>query len=131
MLNEGSITQDQYDKQLYKRLETNKLIVYQKDLRVLAIYREMSAGSTMNPQTIKNEDVSEKEYAAVSQQLDSLPGVNTTMDWDRRYLMDTLRSIFGSVSTSSEGIPKELTEQYLAKGYSRNDELVNLFRVSI
>ena len=32
MLNEGSITQDQYDKQLYKRLETNKLIVYQKDL---------------------------------------------------------------------------------------------------
>ena len=42
MLNEGSITQDQYDKQLYKRLETNKLIVYQKDLRVLAIYREMS-----------------------------------------------------------------------------------------
>lgn len=31
MLNEGSITQDQYDKQLYKRLETNKLIVYQKD----------------------------------------------------------------------------------------------------
>ena len=32
MLNEGSITQDQYDKQLYKRLETNKLIVYQKRL---------------------------------------------------------------------------------------------------
>ena len=31
MLNEGSITQDQYDKQLYKKLETNKLIVYQKD----------------------------------------------------------------------------------------------------
>ena len=31
MLNEGSITQDRYDKQLYKRLETNKLIVYQKD----------------------------------------------------------------------------------------------------
>lgn len=124
MLNEGSITQDQYDKQLYKRLETNKLIVYQKDLRVLAIYREMSAGSTMNPQTIKNEDVSEKEYAAVSQQLDSLPGVNTTMDWDRRYPYgDTLRSIFGSVSTSSEGIPKELTEQYLAKGYSRNDRV--------
>ena len=60
MLNEGSITQDQYDKQLYKKVETNKLIVYQKDLRVLAIYREMSAGSTMNPQTIKNEDVSEK-----------------------------------------------------------------------
>ena len=32
-------------------------------------------------------------------------------------------AIFGSVSTSSEGIPKELTEQYLAKGYSRNDRV--------
>lgn len=125
MLNEGSITQDQYDKQLYKKVGDKQInSLSKKDLRVLAIYREMSAGSTMNPQTIKNEDVSEKEYAAVSQQLDSLPGVNTTMDWDRRYPYgDTLRSIFGSVSTSSEGIPKELTEQYLAKGYSRNDRV--------
>lgn len=125
MLNEGSITQDQYDKQLYKKVGDKQInSLSKKDLQVLAIYREMSAGSTMNPQTIKNEDVSEKEYAAVSQQLDSLPGVNTTMDWDRRYPYgDTLRSIFGSVSTSSEGIPKELTEQYLAKGYSRNDRV--------
>ena len=45
----------------------------------------MNAGSTLDPQTIKNEDVSEKEYAAVSQQLSKLPGVNTTMDWDRKY----------------------------------------------
>jgi penicillin-binding protein 3 len=37
------------------------------------------------------------------------------MDWDRKYPYgETLRSIFGSVSTPSEGIPKELTEQYLA-----------------
>ena len=64
-----------------------------------------------------------REYAAVSQQLDNLPGVNTSMDWDRKYPYgETLRSIFGSVSTPSEGIPKELTEQYL-KGYSRNDRV--------
>lgn len=76
----------------------------------------MNAGSTLDPQTIKNEDVSEKEYAAVSQQLSKLPGVNTTMDWDRKYPYgDTLRGIFGDVSTSTEGIPKELTEQYLSK----------------
>ena len=46
------------------------------------------------------------------------------MDWDRKYPYgETLRSIFGSVSTPSEGIPKKLTEQYLAKGYSRNDRV--------
>ncbi len=27
------------------------------------------------------------------------------------------------MSTSTEGIPKELTEQYLSKGYSRNDRV--------
>lgn len=72
----------------------------------------------------KNEDVTEKEYAAVSQQLSKLPGVNTSMDWDRKYPYgDSLRGIFGDVSTSTEGIPKELTEQYLSKGYSRNDRV--------
>ena len=58
----------------------------------------MNAGSTLDPQTIKNEDVSEKEYAAVSQQLSKLPGVNTTMDWDRKYPYgDTLRGIWRCV----------------------------------
>ncbi|MDT3997287.1 penicillin-binding protein 2, partial [Staphylococcus saprophyticus] len=95
-----------------------------KDLQILAIYREMMSGSALDPQTIKNEDVSDEEYAAVSQKLSDMPGVNTTMDWDRKYPYgDTLRGIFGDVSTTEEGIPKELTEQYLAKGYSRNDRV--------
>ncbi|MEJ7443272.1 penicillin-binding protein 2, partial [Staphylococcus warneri] len=34
-----------------------------------------------------------------------------------------LRGIFGEVSTSTEGLPKELTEQYLSKGYSRTDRV--------
>ncbi|MDK7301646.1 penicillin-binding protein 2, partial [Staphylococcus hominis] len=125
MLNNGSISQEQYDKQLHSKITKTQLNSLSKhDLQVLAIYREMSAGSTLDPQMIKNEDVSEKEYAAVSQQLDNLPGVNTSMDWDRKYPYgETLRSIFGSVSTPSEGIPKELTEQYLAKGYSGNDRV--------
>ncbi len=38
---------------------------------------------------IKNEDVSEKEYAAVSQQLSTL-GVNTSMDWDKNIHMAIL-----------------------------------------
>ena len=31
-----------------------------KDLQILAIYREMNAGSTLDPQTIKNDGVTEK-----------------------------------------------------------------------
>ncbi|WP_145476825.1 peptidoglycan D,D-transpeptidase FtsI family protein [Staphylococcus warneri] len=125
MLEDGSISQEQYDEQQHKKIGKKQLSeLSKKDLQILAIYREMNAGSTLDPQTIKNEDVTEKEYAAVSQQLSKLPGVNTSMDWDRKYpYKDTLRGIFGDVSTSTEGLPKELTEQYLSKGYSRNDRV--------
>ena len=125
LLNDGSISQDDYNETMYKKItkdQTDELS--SKELQVLAIYREMMSGSTLDPQTIKNEDVTEKEYSAVSQQLPKLPGVNTSMDWDRKYPYGkTLRGIFGNVSTTAEGIPKELTEQYLSKGYSRNDRV--------
>lgn len=125
LLDDGSISQDDYDKALYKKVGTKQTdSLTNKDLQILAIYREMMAGSTLDPQTIKNEDVSNEEYAAVSQKLSDLPGVNTTTDWDRKYPYDdTLRGIFGDVSTTEEGIPKELTEKYLSKGYSRNDRV--------
>ena len=125
LLLDSSISQDQYDKQLRSKISKKQLDeLSKKDLQVLAIYRQMNAGSVLDPQMIKNEDVSEKEYAAVSQQLTKLPGVNTSMDWDRKYpYKDSLRGIFGDVSTPSEGLPKELTEQYLSKGYSRNDRV--------
>ena len=125
LLDGGNITQDEYDDALYKKVGKNQInSLNDKDLQILAIYREMMSGSALNPQTIKNEDVSDEEYAAVSQKLSDMPGVNTTMDWDRKYPYgDTLRGIFGDVSTTEEGIPKELTEQYLAKGYSRNDRV--------
>ena len=122
---EASLKNNMMNNNVRKSVKAIKRII-QKDLQILAIYREMNAGSTLDPQTIKNEDVTEKEYAAVSQQLSKLPGVNTSMDWDRKYpYKDTLRGIFGDVSTSTEGLPKELTEQYLSKGYSRNDRVGN------
>ncbi len=125
LLNDGSISQDQFDKAQHNKIGKKELdSLSKKDLQVLAIYREMMAGSTLNPQTIKNDDVSDKEYAAVSQKLSDLPGVNTTMDWDRKYPYGkTLRGVFGDVSTPEEGIPKELTDKYLSKGYSRNDRV--------
>lgn len=125
LLDDGNITQDEYDDALYNKVGKNQInSLNDKDLQILAIYREMMSGSALDPQTIKNEDVSDEEYAAVSQKLSDMPGVNTTMDWDRKYQYgDTLRGIFGDVSTTEEGIPKELTEQYLAKGYSRNDRV--------
>lgn len=121
----GEISQDDYNEATYKKLTEEKLKSLTTDeLEIAAIYREMSSGSQLSPQIIRNDNVTEKEYALVSQNLSDLPGVNTTMDWDRKYLYGkTLRTMFGNVSSKEEGLPKELVNYYLSKGYSRNDRV--------
>lgn len=100
-----------------------------KDLEVLAIYREMISGYPLSPQIVKNKNVTDKEFAIVSENLDSLPGVDTTTDWDRYNVYKdkegnaTLGSVIGKVSSSKEGLPKDLVDYYLARDYSRNDRV--------
>ncbi|MBM4762766.1 penicillin-binding protein 2 [Bacillus sp. B15-48] len=95
-----------------------------EDLEILAIFRILNHGYKFSPQIIKNEDVTPKEFAKVSEHLDSLPGIDTTIDWERSYeYEDTLRSVLGVVSSSSEGLPADQIDDYLSRGYSRNDRV--------
>ncbi|MBD5013527.1 penicillin-binding protein, partial [Xanthomonas citri pv. citri] len=85
---------------------------------------QMDSGYALTPQYIKNEDVSAKEMAVVSEHLDELPGVDVTSDWEREYpYKNLLRSVLGSVSSSDEGLPSNLLDHYLSLGYSRNDRV--------
>jgi penicillin-binding protein A len=102
--------------------ELNRLT--EKDLEMLAIYREFSKGVKFIPVIVKNEGVSEKEFAVVSENLQSLPGVETTTDWDRSYAFEnTLRSVLGNVTKSGDGLPADQLDYFLARGYSRNDRV--------
>lgn len=91
------------------------------DLEVLAIYREMSSGYNLSPQIIKSENVTDEEYARVSERLFELPGVNTTTDWKRVKLSSL--AILGRTTVPSKGIPKSELYYYLARDYSRNDRV--------
>lgn len=94
------------------------------DLEILAIYRAFSSGYALTPQIVKNEDVTQKEFALVSENLQYLPGVDTTTDWERSYAFgNTLRTVLGKVTDSNEGIPKEELDYYLARDYNRNDRV--------
>lgn len=94
------------------------------DLEVLAIYREMSANYMFSEIFIKNTDVSDEEFARVSENLQSLSGVNTTTDWVRNYVFDnTLLSVLGKVTDSNEGLPADKLDYFLARGYSRNERV--------
>ncbi|ULT59904.1 penicillin-binding protein 2 [Neobacillus drentensis] len=93
-------------------------------LETLAIYSKFNSGYALTPQIVKNKDVTAEEFASVSENLENLPGVDTTTDWKREYAFgDTLKSILGDVTSSEAGIPKEQLDKYLAHGYSRNDRV--------
>ncbi|HWL13654.1 MAG TPA: penicillin-binding protein 2 [Ureibacillus sp.] len=93
----------------------------QFDLEVLAIYREMTSGYNLSPQIIKSENVTDEEFARVSERLSDLPGVNTTTDWKRVKLSSL--AILGRTTVPSKGIPKSKLDYYLARDYSRNDRV--------
>ncbi|MGP7816255.1 peptidoglycan D,D-transpeptidase FtsI family protein [Niallia sp. 01092] len=121
--------EEEYNKQVYKlqleRITGKELRTLTKDdLEVIAIYREFTSGYKLTPQIVKNKDVTDKELAIVSENLEMLPGVDTTTDWDRMYAFnDTLKSVLGNVSSSERGLPAEKLAYYEARGYSRNDRV--------
>ncbi len=117
------------DNEIYRlklaRISSKELKEINKDrLEVLALFKEFSSGYKYITQIIKNEDVTAKEMAVVSENLQSLPGVDTTTDWERCYAFDeTLKSVLGKVTKSGEGLPADQLEYFLARDYSRNDRV--------
>ena len=88
------------------------------DNKASYLYYLMNKGYSYDDKIIKNEDVTEEEYAYIAENNETLPGFNTRLDWERVYNYgDTFRTILGNVGT----IPSEDKEEYLAKGYSLND----------
>lgn len=103
-------------------LEISKL--NDKDKEAAYIYYLMNKGYSYAEKNIKNENVTDEEYAKVAENIDELKGFNTKLDWKRSYpYNDTLKNILGSVSTSESGIPSELKSFYLKKGYSLTDRV--------
>jgi penicillin-binding protein A len=95
-----------------------------EELEVWSIYLEFSNGYKFTPQIVKNQDVTPEEFAIVSESLQSLPGVDTTTDWDRSYAFDqTLKSILGNVTKTEEGLPADRLDYFLSLGYNRNDRV--------
>ncbi|MEK5390742.1 penicillin-binding protein 2 [Margalitia sp. FSL K6-0131] len=126
-LDQKEINAKSYQIQLNRITNKDIQSFTKQELEVLAIYREMN-GYALTTQIIKR-DVTPREFAVVSENLDKLPGVDTTIDWDRFTVFknesgDTvLGSVLGKVTSSKEGLPKEKAQYYTALGYSRNDRV--------
>lgn len=110
---------------IFERITEEDLKEYtNKDLEAAYIYYLMNKGYSYAEKIIKNKNVTEEEYAKISENIDSLKGFNTKLDWERIYLYgNTFKSILGSVSSDTQGIPEELASIYLEKGYSLDDRV--------
>lgn len=109
---------------IYERIDDEIKEYDERDKEAAYIYYLMNKGYSYAEKVIKNKDVSEKEYAYISENIDNLKGFNTKLDWERTYLYgDTFKSILGNVSSSTQGIPSELSDDYLKKGYSLDDRV--------
>ena len=107
------------------RVTNDDLAKYtEKDKEACYIYNLMNKGYYYTEKNIKNVDVTDEEYAKIAENIDKIPGFNVKLDWGRYYPYgDVFKTILGSVSTSSSGIPYNLKDYYLNKGYSLTDRV--------
>lgn len=124
-LDERKLTSDDIYNLKIERVTNEDLSIYTElDKKAAYIYTLMNTGYSYDEKNIKNEDVTDEEYALVSENLSELKGVNTKLDWERTYPYgNVFKSILGNVSSSKSGIPAELKDEYLKKGYSLDDRV--------
>ena len=117
------MTSNELEELKIKRIDGKELEFSEEELKVAYLFYLMNRGYTYEEKIIKS-NVSDLEYAYVSENNVLLDGFNTKLDWERVYLYgDTFKSMLGTVSTTSQGVPLEEKEYYLNKGYSLNDRV--------
>lgn len=108
---------------LLKRNRITEEEISSIDEKQAYIYYLMNNGYSYQEKLIK-EGVTDDEYAIINEYLDKYKGVIPKLSWERKYLYgDTLRGIFGNVSSIEVGVTEELKEYYLKKGYKLTDRV--------
>ena len=122
---ERKLSNDDIIDLIYERITEEELSDFDEiDKEAAYIYYLMNKGYSYAEKIIKNADVTEEEYAYISENIDTLKGFNTKLDWERVYLYGSIfKTILGNVSSNSQGIPAELATYYLNNGYSLDDRV--------
>lgn len=116
------------DDKLYKYqlavAKTMSISLNAKQKQAAAIYKIMNGATQLSTVNLKDQNVSQKEIAVISEHLTSLPGVNLGTNWEREYPNGkSMTSVIGRVSSEKSGLPSESLMSYLETGYARNDRV--------
>ncbi len=121
-IKEGTVDEDTIAQWKVDQTDVTDLKEHTK--AVYEVKMKMDASPENQFKTIA-EDVSEQQVSYLSENSASFPGFRITIDWKRSYSEagKNMKSVLGSVSTQSQGIPEEEKEYYLALGYELNDRV--------
>ena len=124
LLEERKLTDDDIENLKLERIDEQLNDLEEKDRKAAYIYYLMNQGYSYDEKVIKKENVTDKEYAIIAENVNNLKGFDVRLDWNRVYPYgDVFKTILGSVSTNETGIPYELKDYYLNLGYSLNDRV--------
>ena len=92
-------------------------------LKIWYVKSQMDQASSGLTKIIK-ADASKEETAYLMEHSNTFVGFDVEINWDREYPFDDmLKGVLGSVTTSSQGLPEDELDYYLALGYVRNDRV--------
>ena len=93
------------------------------DRNTWSVYTLMKS-ATVSQFAVVKSDVTFEEISYFLEHNEEYRGFDITVDWERQYNYgNTLRSLFGSVTTTKTGLPAEKLSYYLSLDYSRNEKV--------
>ena len=125
MLDERKLTSSDIENLKIERVTDSELATFGEEDKLAAyIYYLMNVGYSYDEKVIKKENVTDKEYALIAENVNNIKGFDVRLDWNRIYPYgNVFKTILGTVSTNESGIPYELKDYYLDLGYSLNDRV--------
>ena len=118
-LKNRKLNQDDIKNLKLDRITEEELSTYTSiDKEAAYIYYLMNKGYSYQEKVIKDENITDKEYAYIAEHSSELNGFDVSYRWERVYLYgDTFRDILGNISS----ITAENKNEFLKKGYSLDD----------
>lgn len=108
----------------YVKKVTKDEIAYDADMELAAkLYKRMNATSNFATTIIASGTFTAEQQATIAENERSFKGISVGTTWEREYTNSTLSSILGTVTSEKTGIPENLLDEYLKKGYARNDRV--------
>ncbi|WP_249413981.1 penicillin-binding transpeptidase domain-containing protein [Alteribacter keqinensis] len=115
----GLSEDEAYRERLDRITDEHLEMITDEGMEVFGIWREFIAGYNFLPHKVL-QGIEYEQAARIMENMEDLPGVDIIRDSKRKYPYgETLRGILGNTNS----IPRERLEEFMANGYSRNEEV--------